>query len=435
VLRRRDHPSKNGAATLLHPNHFAQVRAPPDIMSKSMTVFGHRFFSLLTLCLLSIIGIADDARAAESSDPIVVGVLHSERYPFAQMMKNSYDMALEAINRKGGIKGRQLKLVFADDQGEKEAGERAVKRLAKDSGAVMLVGGYESRNTIYTARVADRLDLPFMVITAADDRITQRQWKNVFRMNPPASEYAKGVEQMLRDKIKPASMAIVYENSPYGTGAALRMMWFCREYDISLNKLIPYHRERAERLGPEYLQNLLKPVQVDAPDVIYMVSYLNDAVLLVKTLRDLRIDSLLIGGAGGFTHHKFTDMAGESAEGVLTATLWTPQMPYPGAMDYYSLYLQKYSAPPDYHGAEAYSALFVVADVLQRADTLGSDSIHAAFSQTKIETAFGPVMFQSYGKFERQNSLPTMVLKVEDGAFEVVWPQDVGTSTSTVPVE
>lgn len=404
-------------------------------MSKSMTILGYRFLRLLPLCLLWVIGIADDARAAESPDALVVGVLHSEQYPFAQMMINSYDMALEVINRNGGIKGRQLKLVFADDRGERQAGERAVRQLAEDSGAVMLVGGYESRNTIHTARVADELDLPFMVITAADDRITQRQWKNVYRMNPPASEYAKGVEQMLLENVKPASMAIVYENSPYGTGAALRMMWFCREYDINLNKLIPYHKERAERSGPEYLQNLLKPMQGDAPDVIYMVSYLNDAVLLVKTLRDLQIDSLLIGGAGGFTHHKFIDMAGEPAEGVLTATLWTPHMPYPGAMDYYRLYRQKHSVPPDYHGAEAYSALFVVADVLERADTLESESIHAAFSRTDIKTAFGPVAFQSYGKFERQNSLPTMVLKVVNGAFEVAWPQDIGTTISTVPVE
>lgn len=384
-----------------------------------------RFFWLFIACLLSVIVIHDGSRAVEPSDPIVIGVLHSEQYPFAAMMKNSYEMALEVINREGGIKGRPLKLVFTDDQGKQETGESAVRQLAKNSEAVMLVGGYASSNTVYTARVANGLDLPFMIITAADDRITQRKWENVYRMNPPAGEYAKGVEELLQKKIKPTSMAIVYENSPYGTGTALRMMWFCREYDIALDKLIPYHKERA---GPKYLRKLLKPIQEDAPDVIYMVSYLNDAALLVKTLRDLEIDSLLIGGAGGFTHQKFINMVGEPAEGVLTATLWTPQLPYRGAGHYYSLYQQKYSVPPDYHGAEAYSALFVVADVLKRADSLRPESIRVALSQTDVETAFGPVAFQSYGKFERQNILPTMVLKVINGAFEVVWPEDIATT-------
>ncbi len=370
------------------------------------------------------------APQAIAADPIVIGVLHSEQYTYAAMMRNSYEMALEAINREGGINGRPLKLVFADDQGKREPGENAVRELVKRSAPVMLVGGYQSSNTVYTARVADKLNVPLLITTAADDRITQRKWRNVYRMNPPAGEYAKGVEDLLRQRVKPASMAIVYENSPYGTGAALRMMWFCREYDIALTKLIPYHKERT---SPAYFQNLLQPLTNGTPDVIYMVSYLNDAAQLVKTLRGLNLGSLLIGGAGGFTHQKFIGMAGDAAEGVLTATLWTPQLPYPGAQDYYNAYQQKYSAIPDYHGAEAYAALFVVADVLRRAKSLRPDAIRAALNDTDVKTAFGPVVFQSYEKFERQNRLPTMVLKVVNKAFEVIWPEDIATTKLTAP--
>jgi branched-chain amino acid transport system substrate-binding protein len=142
---------------------------------------------------------------------------------------------------------------------------------------------------------------------------------------------------------------------------------------------------------------------------------------------------LLIGGAGGFTHQKFISMAGDAAEGVLTANLWTQQLPYAGAQEYYNFYQKKYSVSPDYHGAEAYAALFVVVDVLKRADSFRPESIRAALNETNVKTAFGPVVFQHYGKFERQNSLPTMVLQVVDEAFEVVWPEDIATSKLTVP--
>jgi branched-chain amino acid transport system substrate-binding protein len=367
-----------------------------------------------------------------AADSIVIGVLHSERYTYATMMRNSYEMALAAINGQGGINGRPLQLVYADDQGEREPGEKAVRELVKRSAPVMLIGGYQSSNTVYTARVADKLGVPLLITTAADDRITQRKWRNVYRMNPPAGEYAKGVEDLLQQRIKPVSMAIVYENSPYGTGAALRMMWFCREYDIALSKLIPYHKERAD---PAYFQNLLEPLKDDTPEVIYMVSYLKDAVLLVKTMRELKLDSMLIGGAGGFTHQKFIGMAGDAADGVLTATLWTPQLPYPGAQEYYKTYQQKHSVAPDYHGAEAYAALFVVADVLKRAKSLRPEAIREALNDTNVKTTFGPVVFQSYSKFERQNRLPTMVLKVVNNAFEVIWPEDIATSGLTVPAQ
>ena len=294
----------------------------------------------------------------------------------------------------------------------------------------MLVGAYQSSNTIFMARIADKLDRPLLVCTAADDRITQRKWKNVYRLNPPAKGYTNGLEDFFLNKIKPKSMAIVYENSPYGTSGAMRMMWFCRENDIEITAIMPYHKERAkeESIGAVYFQRVIAPLKENPPDVIYMVSYLKDGALLVKNIRDAKINSLLCGGAGGFTSQKFITTAGASANHLLTATLWTPQLQYPGTKEYYDQYAKKYGTPPDYHGAEAYSALLVAADVLKRAESYRPASIRAALDKTDMMTPFGPVKFTSYEKFERQNSLPTQVLQIINGKFECVWPQKLATA-------
>jgi len=390
------------------------------------------FVPLILSLILSICFIPGPGEGAE---PIHLGVLHSEGFAYAEMMKNSFDLALEAINQEGGIKGRPLKLIYGNDRGKREPGEKVVKELRKQSGVVMLVGGYQSSNTFCTARMADKMNMPFLVCTAADDRITQRKWKNVYRLNPPASEYTKGVEDLFLNRIKPESMSIVYENSPYGTGAALRMMWFCRENDIGINSIIPYHKERAkkESIGSSYFQYLLEPLKKNPPHVIYMVSYLNDGVLLVKTIRQLQIESILCGGAGGFTHNKFIKKTGELAEYLMTATLWTPQLQYPGTEAYYRQYEKRHSAPPDYHGAEAYSVLLVAADALRRAESLQPASIRVALDSTDMMTSFGPVKFSAYEKFERQNSLPTQVLQIIKGRFECVWPENLATSKFTPP--
>ena len=386
---------------------------------------------VLSLMIISLAaGFIIIPQTGQSSEPLVIGVPHSEKFPYATMMKNSFEMALEVINNEGGIRGRPLKLVYANDQGKPKAGERIIEELVKKTGAMMLVGAYQSSNTVYMARVADKLNRPFLICTAADDRITQRKWRNVYRLNAPASEYAKGLEDFLLKKIKPKSMVIVYENSPYGTGGALRMMWFCRENDIDLRGIEPYHKER---LRSDYFKRIVARVKEEAPDVIYMVSYLNDAALLVKTIRETKINSLLCGGAGGFTHKKFVNKAGEFSKNLLTATLWTHQLQYPGTKEYYDQYIKKYSIPPDYHGAEAYSALLVAADVLKRAESFSPESIRAALDNTDITTPFGPVKFKSYGKFERQNSLPTQVLQIANGKFECVWPEDLATAKFIPP--
>ncbi len=368
-------------------------------------------------------------RAGAIEQPVIIGISHWEAFPYAEMMKNSYQMALEQINKEGGIKNRSVKLVYANDQGKRESGEKAIRKLVRD-GAVMLIGGYTSTNTIYTARIADKLDIPFLICTAADDRITQKKWKNVFRLNPPASGYAKGLEDFFLKEVKPESMGIIYENSPYGTDSALQMMWFCRENDIDIRKVIPYYKERASSV---YFQKIMAPLEENPPDVIYMVSYPKDGSLLVKQIRESGINALLCGGAGGYTHQKFITMAGESAEKLLTATLWFHQLTYPGTKAYVDAYRKAYASLPDYHGAEAYSALLVAANVLRRTESFHPESIRTALNRTDLKTPFGPVKFESYGKFERQNSLPTMVLQILDGKFQSIWPPDLSTSTFTPP--
>ena len=368
--------------------------------------------------------------AAISAEPIKIGVLHSEVYTYATMMKNSFEMALESINAAGGINGRPVQLIYADDQGQRKPGEQAVKDLIDKHGAVMLVGGYQSSNTLYMARIADTKDRPFLVCTAADDRITQRKWENVYRLNPPAKGYTNGLEDFFLKQIKPKSMAIVYENSPYGTSGAMRMMWFCRDQEIDLRAIEPYHKER---LKEHYFQSILERIKANPPEVIYMVSYLKDAALLVKTIKASKLSSLLCGGAGGFTSQKFIDTAGDDANHLLTATLWTPFLKYSGTQEFYRQYLEKFQSPPDYHGAEAYSALLVVADALKRAESQRPESIRKALNETDLVTPFGPVKFISYDKFERQNNPPTQVLQIVDGNFICIWPEDHSTSSFMQP--
>jgi branched-chain amino acid transport system substrate-binding protein len=388
-----------------------------------------KFLPWLTLLLL-IAALSITPLTSSAAEPLVIGVLHSESYPYATMMKNSFEMALEVINKEGGIKGQPLKLIYANDKGKSKPGEMAVTELVEKAGAVMLVGAYQSSNTIYMARIANKLDRPLLVCTAADDRITQRKWKNVYRLNPPAKEYTSGLEDFFLNKIKPKSMTIVYENSPYGTSGAMRMMWFCRGNNIDLRAIEPYHKER---LSDDYFKRIVDRLKEDAPDVIYMVSYLKDATLLVKTIRESKLNSLLVGGAGGFTSQKFIDKAGDNANLLLTATLWTPYLKYPGTKAYYDQYIHKYATPPDYHGAEAYSALLVAADVLKRADSYSAGSIRTALDNTDLITPFGPVKFRSYEKFERQNSLPTQVLQIMNGKFECVWPEEHAASNFIAP--
>ena len=391
-------------------------------MMNSMKRF---LFFLLVMIMVPFLSFA--------SEPIIIGVplpLSGKQMEDGRMMKDSFEMARETINQQGGINGRPLHLIYADDQSKESVGEQIVKELVNKAKAVMLVGGHTSAPTYAMAKVANNLDVPFLVCTAAADRITQKRWKNIYRLNPPVSEYTKGLEDFWMKNLKPKSMSIIYENSMFGINGATYMMGFCQENGIAIRSTVGYSSERTDLA---YFRSILAMQIEDPPDLIYMVSRLDDGAALVKAIREVKIDALLCGGAGGFTSQEFIKRAGKAADRLLTATLWTHQLPYPGAKAYYDRFLQIYSYPPDYHGAEAYSALLVAADALKRSESLNSKNIREALNKTFMMTPFGPVKFYFYEDFERQNTVRTLVLQIINDTFEVIWPLDVATSRFVPP--
>jgi len=393
----------------------------------------HRtLFLVLTIALASGIAparVVGEEIGSSGENEVVIGVplsLTGKLEDFGLMMQRSFDMAKETVNAGGGINGRSLRLVYGDDRGDVHRARAVIDALIEPADSVMLVGGYQSDVTYALARYANQSDIPFLVSTAATDRINEQGWRNIYRLNPPVSEYTSSLEDYLLKELHPKSMAIVYEDSMFGTDAAAKMMSFLQDNGIEIRNLIGYSAERAD---PVYFRSLLAPLTDEPPDAIHMISYLADGIALVKTIRELGIPSQLTGAAAGFAHPKFLDQAGEAANGMLVATLWTDELPYSGAKEYSDAYQATYGTAPDYHGAEAYSALLVAADALKRASTLEPGAIRKALDQTFMMTPFGPVKFYSYDNFERQNSVRAQVLRVKDGRFEVVWPADLATKS------
>jgi branched-chain amino acid transport system substrate-binding protein len=368
-----------------------------------------------------------------SAQPIKVGIvlpLTGDQAKFGEIEKNSFDMALEEINAAGGIKGNKLEFIIEDDTGRPEVGRSVVEKLITKDKVTLIGGGYSSSVTYAVAGVCQQNQMPFLVNTGAADNITTSGWDFIFRLNPPVSEYANSVESLMQELIKPKTVAILHENSLFGTSGA-------KEFEKTCNglKIQVLLKEGYEAGGIDFKPVLIKVKQLN-PDIVYMVSYIMDASLLMKQAKELKLTpKMFIGGAAGFTLPEFQQNAGVASEKVISATLWYEVLPYPGAMDYYKKYVAKFKKPTEYHGAEAYAAAYVIADVLKRAKSLKNTDIKDAFAATNIMTVFGPVKFTSYDKHKNQNKLPTYVVQWIDGKLELVWPADLATKKFVFPVD
>jgi branched-chain amino acid transport system substrate-binding protein len=386
---------------------------------------------VILLSIFCIVGLMISGVSA--ADTVKVGIvlpLTGPQAKFGEIEKKSFDMALEEINAAGGINGKKLELVMEDDTGRPEVGRSVVEKLITKDKVVMLGGGYSSSVTFAVAGVCQQNKMPFLVNTGAADKITTSGWDYIFRLNPPVSHYADAITTLLTEKVKPKTVAILHENSLFGTKGAQSFEKTCEKagYKVLL-------KEGYEHGGIDFKPVLIQIKQLN-PDIVYMVSYIMDASLLMKQAKELKLTpKMFIGGAAGFTLPEFAKNSGVASENVISATLWHEVLPFPGAMDYYNKFVAKFNKPTEYHGAEAYAACYVIADVLKRAKSFEAADIKQALSETDMMTVFGPVKFTNWGEMKNQNIAATYVVQWIDGKLELIWPTEHATKAFIYPVD
>ncbi|GLI32938.1 ABC transporter substrate-binding protein [Desulforhabdus amnigena] len=386
-------------------------------------------FALMVFCL-SMVSVSVPVWAEETIKVGIILPLTGGQAAFGEIEKNSFELALEEINAAGGINGKKLELLFEDDTGKPEVARSAAEKLINKDKVVMLGGGYGSSETFAIAGVAQQNRIPFLINTGSADKITEQKWDYVFRLNQPVSDYSLGLETFLASVVQPKTAAILFEDSAFGSGGAKTFQETCDRMGIKVVLSEGYSK------GGMDFKPLLVKVKEANPDLIYMISYVMDAALLMTQSMELRImPKLFVGGGAGFTLPEFSKNAGKAAEMVFSATLWYQTLPYPGAMEYYEKFVKKFGKDTEYHGAEAYSAAYVIADTLKRTKSMDPKDVRDALAATDMKTVFGPVKFVTDGKKINQNKLPTYLVQWSNGKLELVWPKDVASKAYVYPIE
>ena len=393
---------------------------------------------LAALAVLSLIGLQGVVSPSWGAEPIKIGLplpLTGTQAKFGDAIRNAYMMALEEINAQGGIrkgplKGRTIEFLLEDTQSKPDVAKASAEKLITRDKVPMIVGEYSSANTYAVAGTINSYEIPYLIQTGAADNITQQGWKWVFRINAPSNEFAAGLQDFLAQVVKPKSMGIIFENTLFGTSMSKAMREWADRQKVEITNFEPY-----EAGGIDFKPTLLK-VKAKNPDIVYMVSYLLDALQLVKQSREVGLSpKLFTGGAAGFTLPEFVQGAGPLAENLVTATQWAADVKYPGSKEFDEKYYQKYKVRPEYHSTEGYAAALVLRDVLERTASLKNEDLRKALSETNLMTPFGPVKFTAYEKYTNQNRNPTPALQIQKGKLVTIWPKEFAAAPYVYPVK
>ncbi len=364
--------------------------------------------------------------ALQAQTPLKIGIINcatGTQAPIGEYMSNGYKLALEDLQKKG-IK---VELVIEDDTGKPQVSMSAMEKLVTRDRVAAVVGPYSSACANAVSKLAEKYKVPLLVPVASKEEITRQNQKYVFRLSATTEDYAAILISMAQKLGKPKTMAILNENTDFGTSGAKSAKAYAAQVGIQV--LV----EEAYVSGsPDYRSTLAKIKGLN-PDLVFMVSYVADGILLMRQAREVGLQPQAFLGAGaGFASSEFAREQSIS-NNVFSSTQWTTDVNWPGAKDFGKRYKAKFGKEEvPYHAANAYASLMVMAETAVKA---GGDreKLRVALDEGKWNGIMGEVKFADYNGYTNQNKHQMLVEQIQNGKHETVWPPEYGTKKPIYP--
>jgi branched-chain amino acid transport system substrate-binding protein len=342
--------------------------------------------------------------------------------PIGENLTNGVALAVEDLARKGV----KVEVVKQDDTGKPDKAMGAMEQLATGDEVSAIVGPYTSANANAVAKLAEQYKVPQVVPAAAKEEITKQGYKWVFRLNAPAHQYAQSLIDAALAFGKPRSIAFVYESTDFGNSVSAAGKEYAKAKGV---KVVA---DEAYQKGAADYRSTLTKLKASNPDLVFMVSYVADAILLMRQSREVGLrPQAFLGGGAGFDTAQFEGEKDISTN-VFSVTQWTPESSKP-ATEFADRYRAKFGKKPTYHAACAYATMMIVGEVAAKAGGNREKIREALDSGGWPGTIMGDVKFADGDGFTNQNRLVMPVIQYQGGASITVYPPNAAKKKAVYP--
>jgi branched-chain amino acid transport system substrate-binding protein len=399
--------------------------------------FFGRFGKLLAMAALAAGSVAV---SAQEKQPIKIGVPTATELQVGRDTQDAIKIAIDAINASGGVLGRKLEMVVADETDNPKMGISAIKKLTADEKADVLIGGHNSEVTLAQLPVISTAKTIYLGVGAASPAITAKvkqdyeNYKYIFRVGPlnsahQARQLVDFISGMLVGELGFRKIAIVGENAKWaqdlvpilkkgaaGAGADIRMTQFFDK-------------------GTSDFSSLLSKVRAsDAQFLLVILSHASSDTFArqwYETKLPVPYGGLDVASmAGDFFERVGGKSISEIAANYAVRTPVTSK-----TVPFFDEFKKRTGREPVYTAFGAYDAVYAYAGAAERAKSLDTDAIIEALEKTSLTGIAGTVEFddthdvKAGGKYE--NLL--FVQWQDQGNRVVVWPRELRSGKFIMP--
>ena len=364
--------------------------------------------------------------SASPQNAIKVGELNSYKvFPaFLEPYKKGMELALEEINRSGGVAGRKLELIVRDDGGTPGDAVRVAEELIARERVNVLMGTFASNVGLAVANLANQRKILFLASEPLTDKIV---WENgnryTFRLRPSTyMQTAMLVPEAA--KLKKQRWAIVYPNYEYGQSASASFKKLLGQAQPG----VQFVAEQAPALGKIEAGAVVQALAEAKPDAIFSSLFAADLQKFVRegNTRGLFKNTVVFNLLGGEPEY-LDPLKDETPEGWwVTGYPWS-EIDTAEHKSFRDAYKKRWKDYPRLGSVVGYSAVHTVANAIRKANSSDTEKLVEALKGLQMQTPFGPITWRAIdhqstmgeyvGQLARKDGKGTMVnWRYADGA-------------------
>jgi len=380
-----------------------------------------------TMLLAAATAVLAWSASALAADPVRIGVALSQTGNLADSAAPYFkglDLWREQANARGGLAGRPIEFVVYDDRSDPATAARLYEKLITDDKVNLVISSLGSATAATGSAVAEKHKMVMINGGGAAEAIQQRGFKYVFQTAARISSYADGIVPMI-DKYKIKSIALVSRDyaAARDISKAIKEQIKDKDVKIVMDEYFP--------AGTADFSSQIAKGQQLQPDLWIGLLYPSEAIETVRQFHSMNyMPKFFI--ANGVSQDDFIKSAGKDAEYALGMSLFEPSLPSEGNKEFVKTYRDKYNSDPGYYSAFGFVAGTVLEAAVKKAGSIDIEKVREVLTTLKLGTVMGrhevdPNTYMQVG-------VKGLVVQVQNGKREVVWPEEYKTAEPKLPI-
>lgn len=350
---------------------------------------------------------------SDSGSEIVIGEFGSltgTTATFGISTKNGIDMAIDAINKSGGLLGKQVRVMVEDDQGKPEEAQTVVTKLITKDQVIAVLGEVASSRTMAAAPVAQQNGIPLISPSSTNPKVTQTG-DYIFRVCFIDPFQGLVMAKFATNTLKVKNVAVLRDiKNDYSVGLAGVFI----ENFKSMGGNVVANESYSE--GDTDFSAQLTSIKARNPQAVFLPGYYTEVGLVVRQAKKLGLTVPFMGG-DGWDSPRLIEIGGDALNGSYYSNHFSVSDPSPAIQKFVSDYKARYGETPDALAGLGFDAASILFDAIKRANSTDGAKIRDAIAQTKdFPGVTGKITLDK----DRNAVKPAVVLQVKEGKLNYV---------------